>query len=230
MGTATRMNKARGKHGWIRRFGYASSAAWLLWASGCGGSPSAVNNDLRAEVLQLEQQVAQLEEALERRERELQAMREAQEPLPEVEGAPRPRLAELRLGEASGPYDSDGDLGDDVVRVYLQTFDQQGRRIPVAGRATVRAVWLPDGDAGDGSGGEPLEVASRAYEPAEFDRTYRAGFSGTHYTLELPLPEALPAGMTEATVIVTLIEGQTGARHRVQEAFPVVAGERSGGE
>lgn len=172
-----------------------------------------VNDALRAERLELRREIERLKEQIELREDQLAAARQQlDEPTYPVEGARPPRLATLGFGRYTSAVDTDGDGRDDLVRVYLKTLDDRGRFLPVAGRATLQVVNIRAGE-------EPLVLAERTYEPAEFDEAYRSGFTGTHYTLEAPLPPDLPGDIEDAVAKVTLIEGVTGARFTEQTAI-----------
>ncbi|MFA9476894.1 hypothetical protein ACERK3_01175 [Phycisphaerales bacterium AB-hyl4] len=175
------------------------------------------NDRLRAENLSLRRQNRQLQEQVDARDDQVQGLRErisTAQDAPAIEGVDPPQVARLSFSRISGPVDLDGDDRHDVIRIYLQTQDQHGRILPVAGRATVRAIHLTDE-------GESQIIAMRVYEPAELDAAWRHNFTGIHYTLELPLPETLPTGTTELTVHVSLLEAQTGARLTRQEAMTV---------
>lgn len=177
------------------------------------------NDRLRESNLRLQRQVDELTQQVELRRGEAAALREQlvredDEPDPALAGAESPVLSKLAIGRHSGAVDSDGDGRDDLIRIYLRPLDQRGRLLPVAGRATLRAVDL----AGEG---EPATVAERAYEPAQFDAAWRSGMTGTHYTLELALPETLPAGEHELTVRVALLEARSGARFSTQQVVTV---------
>ncbi|MEX1015374.1 MAG: hypothetical protein WDZ31_01415 [Phycisphaeraceae bacterium] len=203
--------------------GLALLLAGVTLLPGCtvrvGGerSVSEENQRLREQNLALERQAADLEQQLNLRAGEVEALRQqlaAEHGSPAIEGAQPPTLARLTFGRLSGPVDTDGDDRHDLIRIYLRPLDQRGRLMPVAGRATVRAAIIPDQ-------GDPQVVAERIYQPDDFDRAWREGFTGTHYTLELPLPDTLPEGETELTVRVGFLEAEAGVRLAHQEAMTV---------
>lgn len=181
-------------------------ACGLASAAGCnsariGGStpPDQVIADLRAENDALKREVEQLNVQIDARLAELEAVRRAQgTPAPTADA---PRLHQVQLAGLSGAADSDDDGRDDTIRLYVVTRDQHGRILPVEGAAVVQAVRIePERDAD--------VVAQRAYDAAQFRGAYRSGLAGTHYTLELPLPDALDAA--ELTVKVTVTDAATG--------------------
>lgn len=192
-------------------------AAMLLGLAGCQVGPRNFENEndrLRAENLQLQRQVRELQQQLDLRLGELEALRQqeaaaATQPMP---GAEPPVLSKIALGRYSGAVDTDNDGRDDLIRLYLQAQDQRGRSLPVAGKVLVQAVAIPDQEP-------PEVIAQRLYEPAELDAAWRSGFTGQHYTLELPLPDALPEGVSGLTVKITFTQANTGRMLTIQEVI-----------
>lgn len=173
------------------------------------------NDRLREENLKLSREVEKLQAQLELRVGEIATLRQQSQAAttqPALEGAQPPVLAKLVIGRLSGPVDTDGDGRNDLIRVYLSPLDQQGRLLPTAGAAQLQAVAIP-------AEGEPFVVADRQYDAKAFDAAWRSNFTGSHYTLELPLPSQPPQGVSELTVKVTLTEATTGATLSVQRVF-----------
>lgn len=179
----------------------------------CGPKNFENDNDLlRAERLELQREVARLQEQVELREAQLAAAHQQLDgDTHPVEGARPPQLAKLKLDRYTSAVDTDRDGRDDLVRVYLRTLDGRGRFLPVAGRATLQVVNIREGE-------EPLVLAERTYPPGEFEETYRSTVTGTHYTLEVPLPDNLPDDIEDAAAKVTFTEGVTGAEFTEQTA------------
>lgn len=174
---------------------------------GCGVRNFENENDrLRAVNLKLERELDELQTQLQLRTREIEAARQqlSGETQP-IDGAHPPQVTTLALDRYTGAVDSDGDGIDDVVRIYVRPLDGQGRFLPVAGQVTVRLVTITETDP-------PAVLAERTYSPAQWDQAYRTGFTGTHYTLEIELPQPLPDAITQATLHVTLTEGVTGVK------------------
>jgi hypothetical protein len=186
-----------------------------LSGAGCvarlGGKPNAADQ-VRRENLQLKKLVEDLKRNLELRTGELASLRQQLDwgphPMP---GAESPALAKIAFGRYCGAVDTDGNEGDDQIRVYVHTLDQRGRMLPVAGRATLQAVLIEPGAA-------PSLIAERRFDPSQWDAAYRSGLAGTHYTLELPLPETLPRGGVEATLKLSFTQADTGAQFSAQQA------------
>ncbi|MFP4143848.1 MAG: hypothetical protein ACOCTI_01755 [Phycisphaeraceae bacterium] len=195
--------------------------------AGCFGGPRNFENEndrLRAEVLRLNRQVDRLETQLERRIGQVHALqRQANGATAEVEmpDADPPVLSQLRIGRYSGAVDTDGDDAPEQLRVYLEPLDQRGRLLPVAGRAVLRVVAIPEA-------GEPRVLAERTWGPDQFDATWRSGLTGRHYTLELDLPEPLPEMPGELTAQVIFTQARTGHVLRAQEVVELPGGEAAG--
>ncbi len=175
-----------------------------LCLTGCGPKNFVNENDkLREENLKLKQQVGDLNGQMELRLGEIKALRAASAGQRAIKDADPPVLAKIDFDRYTSAVDTDNDGRDDMLRIYLTPLDHQGRLLPVAGRLKLQAVAIQD-DA------PPALIASRTYEPDEFDKAYRANFTGYHYTLELKLPESLDPAITSVTVKATLTEAITG--------------------
>lgn len=212
-----------GNGGWFRgirhrlsglglTLGLLASGALALSLPGCisgrvGGStaPDVVIDELRQSNLDLQRQIAELNQKLEDRQAQIQTLNQQVQGAQAVAGVDVPRAVAIRFDRYSGGVDTNNDGRDDVLRLYVKPHDQQGRQIPVAGTASVQAVAIvPDK--------QPEQVAQRSYALQEWEASYRSGITGTHYTLELPLPEKMVEGIKELTVHVTVVDGATGAK------------------
>ncbi len=204
-------------------------AAWLVLAlslpsflTACaptrvGGSksPDTVLNQQREELYQLRREVETLEEKLDLQLAQLKAYEARLQGEPRVDGVDAsdlPQAVKVVFKSQSGPIDTDNDRAPDQVVLYIQTVDQAGRFIPVAGVATAQLTVTA-------AGGAPTELASRTWQPKPFARTYRSGITGTHYTLELDLPDKLPDGAAEATAVITINDASTGNTLTAQKAI-----------
>ncbi|GAB4194228.1 MAG: hypothetical protein Kow00105_08410 [Phycisphaeraceae bacterium] len=185
--------------------------------TGCGPKNFVNENDrLREENLKLARQVEELNKQLELRLGEIESLRAEAARERAIKEADPPILSGLEFSRYTAALDTDGDGRDDLVRIYLTPLDQKGRLLPVAGRLKLQAVAIPD-DA------PPALLASRTYEPDEFDAAYRANFTGYHYTVELPLPESMDPTLTSITVKASFTEALTGAVHVKEEVVAVDA-------
>ncbi|MFW6060151.1 MAG: hypothetical protein ACODAQ_08210 [Phycisphaeraceae bacterium] len=197
-----------------------SVSALLVVVVGCRiGEPRNFSNEndrLRRANLELQREVEQLQDQLQQRLAQIETLQqraEAETPAP-MPGAETPMLSDLAFGRYSGGLDPDDDGVDEQLRLYLKPLDQKGRVLPVAGRARVQAIAIP-------AEGEPQVIAERTYEPPAFDDAWRSTFTGRHYTLELDLPDDLPADLNEITARVTFTQADTGADFTAQKAFRI---------
>lgn len=162
------------------------------------------NDRLRKENARLLQQVEELQRNIELRLAEIKQLESQSPNAPAIEGASVPRAVELKFDRHSGAIDTNGDGTDDTLRVYVRPLDQRGRFIVVAGRMSLQAVAITPGQ-------QPALLIDRVFTPAEIDAAYRSGLTGTHYTLEAPLPNPLPDGVNEVTVKITFTDAADGA-------------------
>lgn len=191
-----------------------AAIAMALVLGGCGARNFTNENDrLRAANLELQRQVDRLQAQLELRVAQIDAMQqEAVRDRPEeLRSAEVPRAVSLRLDRHSGPLRTGDSDYEDLLRLYVRPLDQRGRFLPVAGQATVQAVALRPGK-------EPVVVGELTVSPDDWERAYRSGLTGTHYTLELPLREP-PEGARELAVHVNFTDAATGAILTRTQAF-----------
>ncbi len=195
-------------------------AAMLVGAWGCsprvGGSmsPDDALNDLRRENLQLKDQIAQMERKIDLRIAEIDSLKQE---LNAGDGAAagarnRPRPVALKFARYTGGIDVDNDGRDDLIRIYLQPVDQQGRVLPVAAEVTVTLAQISDGHA--------RVLTTKSWTSAELDGAYRSGLTGTYYTLETPLPADVPRDV-DLIAKATLVEGDSGVTLSQQAPFKI---------
>ncbi len=168
---------------------------------------SSENDRLRAENLELKRNVETLQQRVKARVAELDAQRAASgspgSSDPALTGADVPQAASLHFGRYSAAVDGDQDGQRELLRLYLMPRDQFGRFLPTAGALQAQAVWVQPGT-------QPVVLGETSLTPAQWDQAYRTGITGTHYTVELPLPAPLPAQADSATVKVALTDAATG--------------------
>ncbi len=188
--------------------------------SGCsGGGRSYINeNDrLRSENLKLTRTVEKLEKKLEHRESHVHVLEQQLAGPVSVVGvgpADLPRVVEIKLGRLSGALDTDGNGVDDTVRLYVRLEDQRGRFLPAVGQGAVQVVAIQPGH-------EPMIVAQRSYTAHEWDRAYRSGLTGSHFTLEVGFENEPPRAVDRVTVSVVFTDAATGVHHSVERAMKV---------
>ena len=192
-------------------------AIGLAMALAACGNPARVareNDRLRRSNMELHRRVTELEKERQLRLAQINALQQRLDVPPSIADAQLPQLVAVRFGRLSGAIDGDRNNINDTLRIYLQTIDQHGRFMVVAGRAQLQAVAITPGS-------DPRTVAEHTFEPAELDKTYRSGLTGTHYTLELPLPDPLPPDLTELTAKVTFTDAATGVQLSCQCPYPL---------
>jgi hypothetical protein len=182
-------------------------------SAGCRSDFRNQNDILRERVMELEDEVA----TLERRHRELEAE------LARIAGAPGslpaeirsniPNLAEISIDRLSHAVDSDDDGRADRLRVYVDAVDGRGRFLQLVGPMSVHAAVLP-------AEAESTTIGQQTFTPDAVREAYRSGFTGTHYTFELPIERPAAAeAVTSATVRVEHVDGRTGKRYGAQRAI-----------
>ena len=189
---------------------FATAAAVMaLLAPGCRVQPrnfQNANDKLRKENLALRQQVTVLQNQISEHQAKSDALRhqlEAVQQTDEVTRALLPKVTQIDIGRFSGWIDTDGDGRVDTLRLYVRLLDQRGRFLVSVGRATVQTVSILSGQPPR----VPIEVS---FPPKAFDGFYRSGPTGSHYTLEVPVPGLIPEGVTETTVKITFTDADTG--------------------
>jgi hypothetical protein len=176
---------------------------------------SEANDKLRKENLELRRQVDDLQAKADLRVAEIDRLqKQVNHPQPAVEGAVAPQLTKITFDRLTGPVDTNSDHKDDTVRVYLRTLDQQGRFLPVAGVAKVQVTGVAPGR-------DPVVLVDKTFDPKAFDAAYRSGLTGTHYTLELPLPQPLPDGVRSVMIIAHLTDTLTRSTFTAERASPL---------
>ncbi len=181
--------------------------------AGCGGGKraSAENDKLRSENMQLQDRIADLEQE----QRELAArlaLYERDSPVAPAVLKNTPRVSSIAIEGRSHARDTSGDGRSDELLVYVIPADGRGRFVQMVGDLSVHTAWIP-------ADGDPVSLGRVALGPAEIREAYRSAFSGTHYTIAVPLqlPDDLDLEHAECTVSVEFVDGHTGARQHTQE-------------
>jgi len=209
------------KHPPILRRLAACGGAVLLFCLGSVGCTARVggdgrslaqhNDELRRDNLELRQQIESTQQQLALLENELRVYRDGAATGQAIPGAAAPIFSGIELGRYSGPVDNDGDGVDDELRLYVKPTDQRGRTLITPGRAVVRLIQTDS---------EPPKVwAEQTWAPAQWDGTYRSGFTGDHYSLALPLPAGYAAASDTLTVMIEITEATRGIVQKKQVAY-----------
>ncbi len=192
-------------------------AALLMLSGGCGPRNFANENDvLRARVVELEDELSALRSRSIELEAELAVVSAAGDSLSEEIRANTPRLVKIEIGRRShvrnGDDEAPSDAAGEVLVIYIKPSDGMGRFLQLVGELAVHAAVLP-------AGGDSITIGRVALSAAEVRAAYRSGFTGTHYTVELPI--VLPGNADEfgeCDVRVTHIDGLTGKTYEAHSA------------
>jgi hypothetical protein len=183
----------------------ALCATFALATAGCRSDFSTPDDELRAEVLDLTRENDHLRDRNAELEAALATAQRAPDGMtPEIHAA-TPRVVRIELSRLSHASDEDGDGSVDVLTMYVVSKDGHGRFVQMTGTLAVNvSVLPPDADA--------RTLARIALTPTELRDAYRSGFTGTHYTVTIPIAApSTPTGILD--VRVTYHDGHTGVEH-----------------
>lgn len=182
--------------------------AAIFFLAGCGRPKNFANeNDvLRARIVDLERQLAELRSRNAELTAELRAAAAAPGSLPEEIRANTPLVTSIEISRLSHAVDADKDGRPESLNIYVESLDSLARFTQIVGRLSVNAAILP-GNA------DAITIGRVALDPAAVRAAYRSGLGGTHYTVTVPI--SLPPGRENAAcvVAVTLEDGLTGLTH-----------------
>lgn len=179
----------------------------LTAMSGCRRDFTTEADALRERVMTLEREV----EALQRQNTELKAQlrrRDArQRPIDDKVLAATPQAVELTISRLSHARAADSPDADDMLRIYVNPIDGRGRFVPLVGTMRVHAVIIQN----DG----PVSLASSDLSPDRVRDAYRSSFTGSHYTIRLPIdwPESVDRDLARSEPIIVqvrFIDGVSG--------------------
>jgi hypothetical protein len=178
--------------------------AVLVSLAGCRvGNYANENDTLRAKVVDLESQIDQLK----RRNAELEAQARSIVTAPitmsEDVRLNMPQAAELSIDKLSFVRDSNKDGIPDMLTLYLKPVDGLGRFVQIVGTIDVTVAVIP-------LKGEPATIGKASLGPAEVREAYRSGFTGTHYTIDVPIVLPTSNGVESCVVKIEFHDGLTG--------------------
>lgn len=172
----------------------ALPAAMLVVLAGCRTGGESAGDVLRRQNLELQAQVAQLQkDASELRAKIAELTGGSGTKSAEVAEA-TPRVASIEIDFLSGPtQDSSAPPRSDRnrdVSIYIKPLDGRGRFIQATGTLTVEVSRLISLNATDQASADTpaRQLASRSLDPIQLRDAYRAGFTGTYYLVNLPVP------------------------------------------
>lgn len=173
------------------------------------------NDRLRAEVMELKSANDRLEGRVEELDAELARRSEAPDSLPAAIRANTPHVTALDLSRLSHVQDGDGDGRPDRLVLYVQPADSLGRFVQIVGTLTAHAAILP-------ADGEARTVGRLTLEPAALRDAYRSSFTGTHYTIEVPIDAGAIGDASELTARVIFTDGPTGRELTADHTVPLI--------
>lgn len=132
-----------------------------------------------------------------------------------------PRCAGIEIDFLSGlrsEFAADG--GFDIADISIVPFDGRRRFVQVVGTIRASVDLLPE----PGAAADPARRGSVTLGPADLREAYRAGLTGTHYTLRVPLSPPLSPGPGSAVVTVEFLDALSGSVHRASRSLALTTG------
>lgn len=185
-----------------------------LFLTACMGQ-----RELAQENDQLRERVQELETQLLRKTRESAEARARLQRPESSDAAARqdvqantPYVAEITIGRLSHARDTDGDGDLDELLVYIEPVDGWGRFMQIVGTLSVHAAVLPpDADA--------QTIGRVQLDPGDLRRAYRSSFTGTHYTVTVPITVAKGLDADDCVVYADFVDGSTGLRYAAEHGI-----------
>lgn len=185
----------------------------LLGLTGCGGPNLVAENDaLRRQVRELEEQVQALTGERDELIAEIAQLSMGPDAVPEEIRVNTPRPVSISIGRLSHARDDDGDGVADRLVVYVSSADSRARFVQLVGTlAATAAILPPDADA--------ITIGRITLDPATLRDAYRSSFTGTHYTVEIPVTVPQDADATHCVVGVTYEDGRDGQQRQTERSI-----------
>ncbi|MAX27651.1 MAG: hypothetical protein CMJ19_24410 [Phycisphaeraceae bacterium] len=185
--------------------------------AGCGTSNQRIsqeNDTLRRDKLELQREVDRLHASVKAKADKLQALESSTTP-PADPDAQIPQVTFIKFGRYCTALDQNGDDRDDLIRLYILTLDQRKRFLPIAAKAVAQVDHIVAGQA-------PVTLAKRSFSAADIDKAYRSNITGTHYTLDIPLPAGDKINnINQVTVSLQITDLQIGKTFNQQITLPI---------
>ena len=185
--------------------------AMVLAAAAVGCGPSQVEI-LQTEVRALERQVEDLEATKQTLTADVAERDQRIETLLHLGDKRLEKIVtvdDISLGRWSGGYDSDGEPGDEGVKIYLSCKDDEGTTLKAAGAVSVRLVnVMADSD-------EEFLIGEYEWTVDELAKRWSSGVVGSHYSLECPWTDGPPTHR-EVTMRVEFVDYLTGKTFTAQ--------------
>jgi len=168
------------------------------------------NDRLRAQIVDLENEVRALTSRAGELEAQLAQASRAPTSVPQEIIANTPQVASISLGRLSAGHDADGDGRIDSIIAYLEPADGMGRFLQVVGSVSLHAAVIPEK-------GEAATIGQATIGPRQLREAYRSSFTGQHYALSMPIDlSRAPAGTERCTLRVVFTDGYTGREYTTQ--------------
>ncbi len=203
-----------------RRPGFLITLVLIISCSfftvGCNQDVKIENDRLRAEALDLKEQVSDLIQQLKEANIASQATDATVLPGEELIRQATPRLTELKIDDRSHARDESNDGLIDTLVIYITPRDGWGRFVQLVGELSVHAAVLP-------ASTDAKTIGRIALDPLEVRRAYRATILGTHYTIELPIDLA-NVNQPECLIQVEFHDALTDQRHSAEHSIELHSG------
>src|SRR5699024_10956665 len=98
------------------------------------------------------------------------------------------------------------------LELRLLTEDQQGRMMPIAGKAKLTVTIT-------GQDGAPKIIAQKKYTPKQLDGAYRSSLTGTHYLFMVPLEKNELDKVDDIVVNIIITEANTGRKFTIKQIY-----------
>jgi len=190
---------------------------------GLGLAAAALGGCANQELIQARAELRQLRQQDEKLKSDLQATRQVvvdqQKQIETLRGLGDKRLellfhvAGIRIGKYTGGTDSDGQIGDDGMRVYLRPVDRDGHALKAAGDIAIQLFDLAAED-------QKNLLGEYQFPVDEIGKYWSAGFMTYHYRFDLPWKSG-PPDHPEVTVRVVFTDYLTGKQFTDQKVCTV---------
>lgn len=208
--------------GWsiARRFGVLGASLMMIATAGCAGISAEQFRDTQRQLQLSQERVRQLESQV---AAEQEGTRVLQAQIARLRGLDRKEtmgqlVAPTRIDFASmsGGYDTDGEVGDDGIVLYVQPYDDDGHVIKAAGslRVTILDPLSPP---------DQNVVAEYRFDVPATRKLWYGRLMTQHFTIRCPWPNGRFPLHTELTAHVAFFDLLTGRTLTAQKAFKIMA-------
>jgi len=202
----------------MTRFAPTFIPAVILLATAAGGC-GWFDKGLAKDTEQIEQLQTELREVTESRDGLQAVVVDQQKQIRSLQALGKVRLDKLfhvekiELGRYTGGIDTDGESGDDAVKVYLRPVDREGHTIKAAGDVKIRLFDLA---------ADPRQSLIGEYEwtADQVAKQWSGSFMTYHFSFVCPWKKVPPLH-TDVTVRVEFVDYLTGKHFTTQKLCKV---------